>query len=152
MPAVGAKLRHLRQGGIGVKTQFGHIQLGVDGANAGFYRELMAFLGWDVLYDGDGMLGVGSGEVSLWFSTKTSDHANDHDAAGLNHIGIRTDSQADVDAAVAWLAGRGVAALFETPRHRPEFAAGEGQTYYQVMFESPDGILFEVVYTGPKVD
>ena len=40
--------------------------------------------------------------------------------------------------------------LFETPRHRPDFAHGEDTTYYQVMFESPDRILFEIVYTGPK--
>jgi hypothetical protein len=31
-------------------------------------------------------------------------------------------------------------------RHRPEFAQGEDQTYYQVMFASPDRILLEVVY------
>ena len=40
--------------------------------------------------------------------------------------------------------------LFETPRHRPEFAESDGHTYYQVMFASPDGILFEIVYVGPK--
>lgn len=135
-----------------MKTRLGHLQLGIDEANAGFYRDLMTFLGWDVLYDGEGMLGVGSGEASLWFSTKASEHRNDYDGAGLNHIGINADSQADVDATVAWLAGRGVAALFETPRHRPEFAAGDEETYYQVMFESPDRILFEVVYTGPKTE
>jgi hypothetical protein len=45
---------------------------------------------------------------------------------------------------------RGVGLLFGTPQHRPEFAQGEDQTYYQVMFESPDRILLEVVYTGPK--
>jgi hypothetical protein len=28
---------------------------------------------------------------------------------------------------------------------------GPGETYYQVMFTSPDGVLFEVVYTGPLV-
>jgi hypothetical protein len=68
----------------------------------------------------------------------------------MNHLGIGAASQVDVDAAVAYLAERGVAALFETPRHRPEFSGSEEQTYYQVMFESPDRILFEVVYTGPK--
>jgi hypothetical protein len=68
----------------------------------------------------------------------------------VNHIGIGAESQADVDAVVEYLRDRGVELLFETPRHRPEFSGGEGQTYYQVMFESPDRILFEVVYTGPK--
>jgi hypothetical protein len=51
---------------------------------------------------------------------------------------------------VTYLKQHGIKALFETPRHRPEFSGSEAETYYQVMFESPDRILFEVVYTGPK--
>jgi hypothetical protein len=68
----------------------------------------------------------------------------------VNHIGIGAASVADVDAVAGYLASKGVAALFETPRHRPDFSASESETYYQVMFESPDRVLFEVVYTGPK--
>jgi catechol 2,3-dioxygenase-like lactoylglutathione lyase family enzyme len=68
----------------------------------------------------------------------------------MNHLGIAVDSQAEVDQAAAYLAGKGIEALFETPRHRPDFASSEKDTYYQVMFKSPDNILFEVVYTGPK--
>jgi len=59
-------------------------------------------------------------------------------------------SQAEVDEVAAWLAGKGIAPAFETPRHRPEFSAGGDSTYYQVMFETPDRLLIEVVYTGPK--
>jgi catechol 2,3-dioxygenase-like lactoylglutathione lyase family enzyme len=69
---------------------------------------------------------------------------------GLNHLGIAAESIADVDATVRYLEDRGIPALFETPRHRPDFSQDEKSTYYQVMFESPDRILFEVVYTGPK--
>ena len=54
------------------------------------------------------------------------------------------------DDVVAYLQGKGVATLHETPRHRPEFTGDPAQTYYQVMFVSPDGIQFEIVYTGPK--
>jgi len=132
-----------------LKTHLGHLLFSITPGNLGFYRDLMGFLGWDVIYEGDGMLGVGSGETSLWFGPKTKDDANDYDAAGLNHVGISAASQADVDATAEYLTKLGIAALFETPRHRAEFSAGEGQTYYQVMFESPDRILFEVVYTGP---
>ena len=39
--------------------------------------------------------------------------------------------------------------LFETPRYRPDFSS-EPNTYYQIMFESPDRILFEIVYVGPN--
>ena len=62
--------------------------------------------------------------------------------------------RSDVDAAVDYLRERGITPLFETPRHRPEIIEGtggpDGHTYYQVMFASPDNLLFEVVYTGPK--
>ena len=68
----------------------------------------------------------------------------------MNHLGLKVEAQADVDQMVAYLQQHGVPALFETPRHRPEFTAGPDKTYYQVMFESPDRILFEVVYTGRK--
>jgi len=65
---------------------------------------------------------------------------NDYDGPGMNHLAIGAN----------YLTERRVALLFETPRHRPEFAEGEAQTYYQVMFASLDRIMLEVVYTGPK--
>ncbi len=128
-----------------------HIQFNINPANLSFYRDLLAFLGWTPIHDADGVLGVGGkGGCSLWFSGQGKDTANDYDGPGVNHLGIAADSQGEVDAAVTWLAEHDVPALFETPRHRPDFAAGESDTYYQVMFETPDRILLEVVYTGPK--
>ena len=63
--------------------------------------------------------------------------------------GCQLPGRAD-DATVAYLNSHGVDCLFETPRHRPDFSHSESDTYYQVMFPSPDGILFEHVYIGPK--
>ncbi|WP_322795590.1 VOC family protein [Tepidiforma sp.] len=133
-------------------AKLGHILVNIDPTNAGFYRDLLGFLGWDRLHDSDGVLGFGGGDgASLWFMAPPGDGLANHDARGaVNHVAFAAGSQAEVDATASWLAARGIAAQFETPRHRPEFAAGPGQTYYQVMFESPDGVLFEVVYTGPK--
>ena len=68
---------------------------------------------------------------------------------GLNHLAFGVDSVADVDNAAEWLTERGIEHLFGTPRHRPEFSSDDKTTYYQVMFESPDKLLFEIVYTGP---
>jgi catechol 2,3-dioxygenase-like lactoylglutathione lyase family enzyme len=134
-----------------MQTGLAHIQFNVGGGNRGFYRELFAFLGWATLYDAPEILGLaGKNGESFWFGEYANEAKNDYDGAGVNHIGIGAESQADVDAVVEYLRDRGVELLFETPRHRPEFSGGEGQTYYQVMFESPDRILFEVVYTGPK--
>lgn len=134
-----------------MKTTLSHLQVNIDPANLPFYRELFAFLGWVLLWDQEEVLGVGAGnEASAWFVAKTNGASNDYDGPGVNHIGIGAGSVADVDAAARYLAAHNVQALFDTPRHRPEFAGGPDQTYYQVMFESPDRVLFEVVYTGPK--
>jgi catechol 2,3-dioxygenase-like lactoylglutathione lyase family enzyme len=132
-----------------MQTHLSHIQFNVQAENLAFYRDLFAFLGWQTLYDGDGMLGVGTAAgSSLWFAGQVKDVSNDYDGPGMNHLGIGTATQDEVDAAAAYLQERSVAHLFETPRHRPEFSS-EGQTYYQVMFESPDHILLEIVYIGP---
>lgn len=134
-----------------METTLNHVQVNVAEANLPFYRELFAFLGWKTLYDAEGTLGVGTAQgCSIWFIGSANSHANDYDGTGMNHLGIGAPTQADVDAAAKYIESRGIAALFETPRHRPEFAASETDTYYQVMFESPDRVLFEVVYMGPR--
>jgi catechol 2,3-dioxygenase-like lactoylglutathione lyase family enzyme len=134
------------------------MQVNVRPESMQFYADLLAFLGWNVIYDGPvppenvRMLGVGdSAGSSVWFIGQVNGAANDYDGPGMNHLGIGVESQTDVDAAVAYLKEHSVPALFDTPRHRPEFSE-EGRTYYQVMFETPDHLLLEVVYTGPKQD
>ena len=133
-----------------MQTTVAHLQINVARANLPFYRELAAFLGLSAIYGDDTMLGVAaSNQSSLWFVAAPKEAKNDYDGPGMNHLGLGAASIADVDAVAAWLGGKGIARLFETPRHRDEFSRGEN-TYYQVMFESPDRILLEVVYTGPK--
>ena len=134
-----------------MKSSLNHLQVNVKPDNLPFYADLTKFLGWSTIYEGDGMLGVGAETgPSLWFTSATKGSGNDYDGPGVNHIGIGVATQADVDEAAQYLAELTVEPLFGTPCHRPEFAASEKDTYYQVMFESPDRVLFEVVYTGPK--
>ena len=134
-----------------MQTYLTHMQFNVQPEHLPFYTDLLAFLGWQTLYATDEMLGVGdTNGVSLWFVGQSKAVANDYDGPGMNHLALAAASQADVDAVAAYLTERDVAALFETPRHRPEFTGSAEQTYYQVMFETPDRILIEVVYTGPK--
>ena len=133
------------------RASIGHIQFNVRDENLSFYRELLTFLGWQLIAEMPGMIGFGSDEgQSLWFGSHVKAVANDYDGPGMNHLAFAAASVADADEAVAWLRAHGVAALFDTPRHRPEFAYDEQSTYYQVMFETPDRILFEIVYIGPK--
>jgi catechol 2,3-dioxygenase-like lactoylglutathione lyase family enzyme len=128
----------------------GHIQININPGNLPFYKDLFGFLGWDVWYDDPNMLGVGvESGTSLWFTGPLKTVSNDYDGVGMNHLGIAVNSKDEVDQAVKYLQDRGVKALFDTPRFRPEFCSGPDKAYYQVMFESPDRVLFEIVYTGP---
>ena len=136
-----------------MRTHIGHIQFNVAAANLPFYRDLLAALGWQTLYDTEDFIGAADERgASLWFIGQVKPVSNDYDGPGMNHLAISAGTQADVDAVAERLTGRGVPMLFETPRHRQEFAHSEADTYYQIMFESPDRILFEVVYTGPKAE
>ena len=128
-----------------------HMQFNVQPGNVAFYKELLAFLGWQTLYEGEGMLGMADKHgVSLWFIGQVNQAHTDYDGLGMNHLALAAVSQADVDTVASYLAERDVELLFETPRHRPEFTRSAEETYYQVMFETPDRILLEVVYTGAK--
>ncbi len=110
----------------------------------------MTFLGWKKVLDEPTMAGFSDGShSSLWFLKKQKSTTNDYDGTGVNHIGIGITSIADVDRAAEYLKKKGIVLLFGTPKHRPEFS-GPKKTYYQVMFESPDRILFEIVYSGEK--
>lgn len=142
-----------------MRSHFAHTQINVRQENLPFYRDLVRFLGWETIYDGD----VGGGAQALVVVDErggvlnfgpTNGATNDYDGTGMNHFAIGVNAQADVDAAADYLRERGIAPLFETPRHRPEISGlindSEDDTYYQVMFASPDCILWEVVYTGPK--
>jgi len=133
-----------------MKTSIGHLQINIDPQNIPFYKDLLSFLGWTVLYEDPNMLGIGSNGASLWFTAPLKEIKGDYDGTGMNHIGLSAATQSDVDQAVAYLQKGNIPALFNTPCHRTEFSAGPDKTYYQVMFESPDRILFEVVYTGDK--
>ncbi len=133
-----------------MQTQFGHMQINVRPENMAFYKDLFEQFGWHTIHEEAGMLGVGDkNRVSLWFVGQVKAVSNDYDGPGVNHLAIGTTTQAEVDTMADYLRQHDVALLFETPRHRPEFALGPDQTYYQIMFESPDRILFEVVYMGP---
>jgi len=134
-------------------SHLSHMQINISPDNKGFYKDLLGTLGWETYHDDETMFGAGgTNGASLWFIGSSNGARNDYDGVGVNHIGIGVDSQDEVDAAAVHLLGQQIELLFDTPRHRPEFASNETQTYYQIMFTSPDNLLFEVVYTGPKQD
>jgi hypothetical protein len=132
-----------------IKSAMGHMQIFIDAQHVDFYKELFKFLEWSVLYEDKMSVSVGDKNgISLWFDPIIKDTKNDYDGIGMNHLALAVFSQRDVDETVLWLRKKGIPTLFNTPCHRPDFSDGPEYTYYQVMFESPDRILFEVVYTG----
>ena len=134
-----------------MKTHLGHQVFYTNPNNVSFYKDLFGFLGWTTTYDEGGIFGTtDGGACTLWFEGLANGAQNDYDGAGLNHLAVFTETQADVDTAATYLRGAGVELLFETPCDRPEHADSDKHAYYSVMFESPDRILLEVVYTGLK--
>lgn len=131
--------------------KLGHVQVNVKQENLPFYKALFTKLDWEPVLSADWAEAFKDrSDVSLWFIAGAKDVENDYDGPGVNHLALAAESTAAVDATAAWLATQGIACLFGTPCHRPDFAQSDEHTYYQVMFESPDGVLFEHVYIGAK--
>lgn len=134
-----------------MKSHLYHLQINIDFKNVSFYKSLMEFIGWKVIFEEKNVVGYRSGTSGdVWFVKTGKNKTVDYDAKGVNHISFRVDKITDVDKVKDHLEKNKVKMLFDTPRHRPEFSSSEKETYYQIMFESPDKILFEVVYIGPK--
>ncbi len=135
-----------------MKSYLYHIQLNIDFKNIYFYKNLLIFLGWKTIEEGKDIAGFKSGtNGDIWLLPKTKGIANNYDGNGMNHLALRVDKQTDIDEIITYLQKNKITMLFDTPKHRPEFVSGKNKTYYQVMFESPDKILFEVVYLGNKL-
>jgi len=129
-----------------------HLQINVDFAkNASFYRNFMSLLGWHTIFESSEMAGFGlEGSASIWFVGNGATEAMNYDLKGVNHISFKVPKLEDVDKVIDFLTESGIQTLFDTPRHRPEFSTSEKETYYQIIFETPDGLQVEVVYTGIK--
>lgn len=135
-----------------MKSTFYHLQFNVDfSANFSFYKDLMKHLEWEVVFEGENMAGYKSvNNVDVWFIDSKSKDKQNYDHIGANHFSIKVEKQSDVDELIKFLEEQSIETLFGTPKHRSDFASSEKDTYYQIMFETPDRILFEIVYVGPK--
>lgn len=135
-----------------MKSFFYHIQVNIDFKNVSFYKNLFSFMGWSVIFEMSDTIGFKSEKNGdLWFVNSQKKEQTDYDKMGMNHVAIRVEQQSDIDQIVTFLKDKQTSVLFDTPKHRPEFTAKEGETYYQVMFKSLDNILFEIVYIGVKI-
>ncbi len=135
-----------------MKSHFLHMQVNIDfEKNNGFYREFMSFLGWNIVFETKGIIGFNSGQNGdIWFIDSKKKETMDYDMIGVNHVAIKVDTLENLDSCIKFLKSKGIEGLFETPRHRPEFVQKSDETYYQIIFETPDKAQFELVYVGKK--
>lgn len=134
-----------------MNSRFYHVQINIDfNKNYQFYKELMKFLGWQIIFANEGTAGYKSKSGDIWFIDSQKKEMGDFDKTGLNHIAIRVQKQKNVDEVVEFLKSKDISPSFGSPRHRSEFNSNKGETYYQVIFLTPDNIQIEVVYIGLK--
>lgn len=133
-----------------MKSQLGHLVYLIHDFNTNIeiYKFLFAYFDFPVTNEFPGGIGVkitAEPYQSLWILEATEKQLNHRDSNGLNHIGFTVATAAQVDQFTEeFLKLHNVKPLFDTPRRRPDFEHGDSG-YYQVMFELPGGILFEVV-------
>jgi catechol 2,3-dioxygenase-like lactoylglutathione lyase family enzyme len=125
-----------------------HIQVNVRDATVSlpFYRDLLHYLEFQCVHDDTRVAGYSDGRMSIWLIETGGGHTArgfHRKRTGLNHIAFRVPDRTDVDRFTQdFLAQRGLAPLYKTPREFPEYRPG----YYAVFFEDPDRLKLEVVH------
>ena len=67
-----------------MQSQLGHLQFNIKRENLDFYKQLLAFLEWNVLYATDDFIGAADKNgTSVWFLGIANDAQNDYDGAGI---------------------------------------------------------------------
>ena len=125
-----------------------HIQINVADKNISFpfYKELLGYLDYEVMFEDEKVLGLGNSDTDIWLvqtDTKFVGNKFHRKNTGVNHISFGLESKENVDKFVSeFLKPKGIKFLYETPKEFPEYGKG----YYAVYFEDPDRIKLEVAY------
>src|SRR5438105_4240511 len=118
-----------------MKSHFYHTEIIIDFSNLSFYKNLMSFLGWNIIFEKDNVIGFKSGKNGdIWFKRTLKNEHSNYDNIGVNHLAIRVEQHNDIDEIANFLQKHNIRPLYETPKHRPEFASSNKDTYYQIMF------------------
>jgi catechol 2,3-dioxygenase-like lactoylglutathione lyase family enzyme len=129
--------------------RFEHLQfnVGKPATSLGFYKDLFSALGFQIVAEHGApweMVGVSDGYTTYYFyrtDEDKRDHPYNRDGTGLNHIGLRVETKAEVDRFIEeFMRPRGMEPEWGTPRTREDY----GGNYYQVMFADPEGLAIEV--------
>lgn len=109
-----------------------------------FYAELLAALGYRVIYEDEEMVGfLGADKLSLYLTAAPEarrGEAFDRYRVGLHHLAFNAPDRAFVDEIHAKVVALG-APVLDAPAEYPQYEPG----YYAVFFLDPDGMKLEVV-------
>jgi len=125
-----------------------HIQINVRDKNKSFpfYKELLGYLDYKVMFEDEKVLGIGSQNTDIWLvqtDTKFVENKFHRKNIGLNHISFGVENKENVDRFVQeFLKPKGIKFLYNSPKELPEYGKG----YYAVYFEDPDRIKLEVTH------
>jgi glyoxylase I family protein len=133
-----------------MKASLYHVQVNVVDPmrSLPFYRDLLTFLEYTIVSEGDDHLGAWGPDRSaaLWIVATGSPYraAGFHrKRPGLNHVAFRVGARVDVDTFTRqFLDARRLPTIYGPPRDYPEYRPG----YYAVFFEDPDRLKLEVVH------
>ncbi len=129
-------------------TSLYHIQLNVSDASKSlpFYKDFFGYLGYTITDESPEHIGFSNGTTDFWIIETEKEfkaHGFHRKNTGINHLAFKLESREAVDTFVnEFLKPRGISALYESPKHFPEY----GGEYYAVYFEDPDRIKLEVMY------
>jgi catechol 2,3-dioxygenase-like lactoylglutathione lyase family enzyme len=134
-----------------ITVRLGHLCLEVAALKTAlrFWTPLLAVSGFNKIMDGQGFVGFSNGTFEVFLCHSKPRRVRRGKPSGKemivsDHIALRVDKRADVDAVASAMTKAGVAALFPAEEHR-QFAPG----YYAVSYSDPDHNVIEV-YTVPK--
>lgn len=130
-----------------MNATIGHIGINLSNSEESFefWKELLTYLGFSILDDGN-HFDANDGRSYLCVSTTKADYNQvtfHRKQTGLNHIAFNVSLREEVDAFVAeFLSPRRIEPLYGGPRAYPEYT----KDYYAIYFEDPDRIKVEMAY------
>ena len=110
-----------------------------------FYAPLMAFLGFEVEAEYDGMMGWSNGKTLFWIAAADAEgrkHKYRKGDIGFHHYAFRLRSRKDVDDLQKFLEEQGIEIVDPAGKYYDD--------YYATFFLDPDGMKLEGMRWGEK--
>ncbi|MFA4887924.1 MAG: VOC family protein [Candidatus Nanoarchaeia archaeon] len=133
---------------MGIKTTFNHLQIYIGDGEVSFkfYKELLTYLGYELIVEDKTHLGMRNGLTDIWLKEVPKENKHNKYSRrkiGVNHVAFAVAKKEDVDKFYKeFLIPKNIQTLYNTPKDFPKYTP----SYYAVFFEDPDKIKLEVVF------